>query len=190
MTGPRFTPDTLRPTPEQLAIQTATDKCIVVEANAGAAKTTTLALRMAESAAWGVPPEKILALTYTEPACDALRAALKKLGVPYDTTRRLRIGTFEQFATAVLRRIEGSTPQQLLTPQALRPHVLAALQHVEDNADERYPDRLMFPAAGDALVEEFLREAHHLKGTMQLDTELDERPLTPDTADDLSLIHI
>ena len=35
VTGPRFTPDTLRPTPEQLAIQTATDKYIVVEANAG-----------------------------------------------------------------------------------------------------------------------------------------------------------
>ena len=185
MTGPRFTPDTLRPTPEQLAIQTATDKYIVVEANAGAAKTTTLALRMAESAAWGVPPEKIIALTYTEPACDALRAALKKLGVPYDTARRFRIGTFEQFATAVLRRVEGGAPEQLLTPQGLRPHVLAALQLVEDNANERHPDRLMFPAAGDALVEEFLREAHHLKGTMQLDTDLEERPLTPDTADDL-----
>lgn len=185
VTGPRFTPDTLRPTAEQVAIQTATDKYIVVEANAGAAKTTTLALRMAESAQWGIPPEKIIALTYTEPACDALRAALKKLGVPHDTARRFRIGTFEQFATSVLKRIEGGAPDMLLTPQALRPHVLAALQHVEDNPEERHPDHLLFPAAGDAMIEEFLQQSLHLKGTLQLDVELEEGGITPDSAEAL-----
>lgn len=185
VTGPRFQPTTLAPTPEQLAIQTATDKTLVIEANAGAAKTTTLALRMAESAAWGIPPEKIVALTYTDPACDALRAALLRLGVPPETARRFRIGTFEQFAAAVLRRLEGGAPDQLTTPQALRPHVLRALEQVEDNVDERHVDDLLFPAAGDALVEEFLRESLHLKGTMQLDLELDGRSLSPGTAEDL-----
>ncbi len=185
VTGPRFIPATLQPTAEQIAIQAATDKYIVVEANAGAAKTTTLALRMMESAQWGIPPEKIIALTYTEPACDALRGALKKLGVPHETARRFRIGTFEQFATSVLRRIEGGTPEQLLTPQALRPHVLLALQHVEDNPEERYPDHLLFPAAGDAMIEEFLQQSMHLKGTMQLDVELDDTGITPDSAESL-----
>ena len=185
MTGPRFIPDTLRPTAEQLAIQTAHDKYIVVEANAGAAKTTTLALRMAETAQWGIPPEKVIALTYTEPACDALRGALKKLGVPYDTARRFRIGTFEQFATSVLKRVEGSSPPALLTPQALRPHVLAALEHVEDNVDERHRDHLLFPAAGDAMVEEFLQQSLHLKGTLQLDVALGDEGITPESAEAL-----
>ncbi|CAN7297981.1 3'-5' exonuclease [Rhizobacter sp. LjRoot28] len=183
--GPRFIPETLHPTAEQVAIQTARDKYIVVEANAGAAKTTTLALRMAESAQWGIPPEKIVALTYTLPACDALRGALRRLGVPYETARRFRIGTFEQFASAVLKRIEGGTPELLDTPQALRPHVLQALQHVEDNPEERHPDHLLFPAAGDAMVEEFLQQGMHLKGTMQLDVELAEGSITPDSAEAL-----
>ena len=42
-----FEPKAIKPTDEQLAIQSATDRTIIVEANAGAAKTTTLALRMA-----------------------------------------------------------------------------------------------------------------------------------------------
>ncbi len=156
-TGPRFTPDTLRPTAEQLAIQTAPDKFIVVEANAGAAKTTTLALRMAETAGWGVPPEKVIALTYTAPACDALRAGAQEAG----GALRRRPALSHRHVRAVRRQRaqahRGRAPELLLTPQALRPHVLAALHHVEDNAEERYPDRLLFPAAGDALVEEFLR---------------------------------
>ena len=185
VTGPRFIPATLQPTAEQIAIQTATDKYLVVEANAGAAKTTTLALRMMESAQWGIPPEKIIALTYTEPACNALRGALKKLGAPHDIIRRFRIGTFEQFATSVLRRIEGGTPELLLTPQALRPHVLRALEHVEDNPEERHRDHLLFPAAGDAMIEEFLQQSLHLKGTLQLDVELDEGGITPESANHL-----
>lgn len=180
-----FSPKHIQRTDEQTAIQTANAKFIIIEANAGAAKTTTLALRIAESLDHGTPPEKILALTYTDPACEAMRAALKKIGVRHELARRVRVGTFEAFARAVLRRLEGSIPPLLLSDEALKPHALRALHTVEGNAEERWPEELVFPGAGDALVIEFLRQALHLKGTMQLEVELDGRGITPETADSL-----
>ena len=58
------------------------ERTLIIEANAGAAKTTTLALRMAQAWTTGMPPERCLALTYTDTACQALQAALRKLACP------------------------------------------------------------------------------------------------------------
>ena len=63
--SPRFTPRGLVPTREQAAIQLSRNKVVLVDANAGAAKTTTLALRIGEALARKLPPEQILALTFT-----------------------------------------------------------------------------------------------------------------------------
>ena len=46
---PQFAPKRITPTAEQIAIQTAQKKVVLIDANAGAAKTTTLALRLAEA---------------------------------------------------------------------------------------------------------------------------------------------
>ena len=51
--SPQFTAKRITPTPQQLAVQTASAQTLLIEANAGAAKTTTLALRMAEGWARG-----------------------------------------------------------------------------------------------------------------------------------------
>jgi len=48
-TDARFQPKGIVPTDEQLAIQLARRKHVIIEANAGAAKTTTLALRLAQA---------------------------------------------------------------------------------------------------------------------------------------------
>jgi len=180
-----FVPKAITPTAEQLAIQTASQRTIVVEANAGAAKTTTLALRLAESLQRGIPVDRTLALTYTEPACDAMRAALKKIGLPPDVIRRLRISTFESFASGFLRRWEGAAVPLLSRPEELKPYVQLAIARVGDNAEERWRDELVFPATGDAAVEDFLRESLHLKGTMQLQREAADEPITPALADAL-----
>ena len=66
--SPRFQPTSITPSDEQLAIQTSPADTILVQANAGAAKTTTLALRIAQALASDVLPESILVLTYTKPA--------------------------------------------------------------------------------------------------------------------------
>ena len=49
--APAFAAKGITPTAEQLAVQTASAPTLLIEANAGAAKTTTLALRMAEGGA-------------------------------------------------------------------------------------------------------------------------------------------
>src|SRR5207344_3637263 len=121
--------------------------------NAGAAKTTTLALRLAESLQRGIPADRMLALTYTEPACDALRAALKKIGLPFDLIRRLKISSFESFAAGFLRRWEGAAVPLLARAEELKPYVRLAIGRVSDNPEERWGEELVFPAAGDAAVE-------------------------------------
>ncbi len=61
-----FSPTGLSPTPEQLAIQLDRRRHVIVEANAGAAKTTTLALRLAQALTRGAEVDRILVLTYTD----------------------------------------------------------------------------------------------------------------------------
>lgn len=180
-----FTPQKIVPTDEQRAIQTCTQRSIVIEANAGAAKTTTLALRVAEALQRGVAPEAILVLTFTGPACAAFGAALKTLGLSYALARRLRIHTIDDFAATVLQRFEGGAVQSLLSAESLKPHVLQAMHAVEDDANERWRDELVFVHSGDAAVEDFLAQALRLKGTLLLDLHTDGGPITPELANDL-----
>ncbi|AKJ28326.1 UvrD-helicase domain-containing protein [Caldimonas brevitalea] len=183
MSTARFLPKSLQPTDEQLAIQTATANTLVVEANAGAAKTTTLALRIAESWQRGIAPDRMLGLTYTEPAVQALRAALKKLGMPAPVVQRLRIETFEAFCANVLRGLEGPGVLQLESAEALKPQVWEAILGVEEHPGP-HRDALQLPARGDhGAVEAFLRESLQLKGTMQLALDEEhEGPMTPERA--------
>lgn len=152
-----------------------------MEANAGAAKTTTLALRMAETWRRGTAPELFLALTYTKTACDALRSALKKIGVPYAVVGRFRIQTFESFCQEVLDEITGAAVPVYSQDEQLRPIVWQAVKRVEENESERWRSELLMPSLGDSgMVEEFLRLNTSLKGTMRDTLERGESSLTPD----------
>lgn len=64
----RFISNGITPTDEQKTIQVAGDRIILMEAIAGGAKTTTLALRIGESLERGVPADKILVLVFTTAA--------------------------------------------------------------------------------------------------------------------------
>ncbi len=171
-TEPLFTTRAFTPTPEQQAIQTAGARSLLIEANAGAAKTTTLALRMAESWQRGTAPDAFLALAHTDTACGALQAALKKIGVPAPVRQRMRIATFEQFCTQLLADPGArAVPVPVLaTPEQLRPHVWQAVQLVETSSSAqhgRWQGALQLPSQGDSgFVEEFLAVAARLKGTL------------------------
>ena len=56
MSDPAFQPTHITPSAEQLAIQLLKTRLLLVEANAGAAKTTTLALRIAQALQRGAQP--------------------------------------------------------------------------------------------------------------------------------------
>ena len=184
----QFTARNIAPTSEQLAIQTAIDRTIIVEANAGAAKTTTLALRLAQAWNRGVDPRACLALTYTPAACEALAAALAKIGVPPPVVRQFRVETFESFARVVLAELEGSDAALKPDAQALKPMVWQAIEQVAGNARERWRDDLVVPSLGDnAAIEEFLRVDLELKGRMVLDMHELEGPPTPADAEALGV---
>ncbi|MDP2368834.1 UvrD-helicase domain-containing protein [Rhodoferax sp.] len=182
-TGVQFKAITIVPTAEQLAIQIATERVVLVEANAGATKTTTLALRMAEAWARGINPDHVLALTYTDTACVALKLALQLIGVPYTLVQRFRIQTFESFCTQVLREVEGRQVPVFEEMDALSPYVWEAIQRVADSQSERWRSELLMPTLGDnSAVEEFLRVNSRLKGTLRDVLERQEQPVSPDYA--------
>ncbi len=126
----KFKPRGMTPSPEQLAIQCATQREILIQANAGAAKTTTLALRMGESLARGVPPEQMLALTMTPAAVEVLRERLRELGVAPAAIKRLTIITFEDLARKCLQTLEGGACLYLEDEQQLREVAIESLENV------------------------------------------------------------
>lgn len=150
----QFAPKRITPTPEQLAIQTAQKKVVLIDANAGAAKTTTLALRLAEALHRGRPPERMLALVFTEAARVALRQRLLEVGVPLGVVKRLSIDTFDAFAARVLGQLEGGQMAYLRSDEELRPVAWEALEVVSEKYAHRYPLEIN---TTNAAIAEFLK---------------------------------
>ena len=183
-----FIPKAITPTAEQLAVQISPARMAIVEANAGAAKTTVLALRMAEAWTRRTPPERILALTYTDAACVALKAALKKIGVPPGIVQLFGIQTFEAFSTRVLEEIEGGTTPVYTEAEQFSPVIWQAVDWVADHPDRRWQAELEMPTLGDnGMSDEFLRNNEVLKGAMRDVLERDEQAVTPDYAESIGL---
>ncbi|MDT8998665.1 ATP-dependent helicase [Paucibacter sp. APW11] len=196
MSAPRFVPAALQPTDEQLAIQTSRETRILIEAAAGAAKTTTLALRIGERLAAGSPPQRLLALTFTDTACQALRDKLEQLGLPRASIQQLRIHSVEDYASRVLRHLEvqqGRDPVQWLQrAEQLRPHLWDAIEQLSLNPDERHREALALPAFNsDAAVSAYLRQFRQLKGRLLLEQQPshdgDGGHDSPDYAEDLGI---
>lgn len=163
---PQFAPIGIVPTAEQREIQTCRARYVIAMANAGAAKTTTLALRIAESITRGVWPESILALTFSEEAARVLQARLVGIGVDERTARRVKCLSFDAFARQVLLNAEGAEAPWLNTPEALAPQVrAAALQLQTQNAARRHPRELWLPEHNEPIFE-FLELSRRLKARL------------------------
>ena len=178
-----FTPKAIVPTAEQLAIQISPARMAIVEANAGASKTTALALRMAEAWTRRTQPAQILALTYTEAACVALKAALKKIGVPPAVVQQFRIQTFESFCSQVLQDVEGGPTPVYDQAEQLSPVIWQAVQWVADHPVPRWSAELRMPTLGDhGFTDAFLQTSEYLKGTMLDTLERSDQSASPDYA--------
>src|SRR5450830_551508 len=161
-----FIPNRIRPTGEQLDLQTATQPVVLGEANAGAAKTTTLALRIAESIARKVDPARILALAFTPEARDVLRQRLQDIGVPWETVAQVDILTIEELAIRSLGQLEGGEVKLTLQPRRLKAHVWSAIDTVAERYVGRY-DALDLRKS-DIAVSAFLDALLRLKAGMKL----------------------
>ncbi|GJJ02000.1 hypothetical protein RugamoR64_25380 [Duganella rhizosphaerae] len=168
---PRFTPQGLTPTPEQTAIQLAQHKVVLVDANAGAAKTTTLAIRIGEALARKLAPEQILALTFTPEARDVMRQRLLDVGVPHALASRVAVLTFEDFAGQQLDRIDGDNLRQCAEARQLKDYALAAI----DRVGERYAGRLdgLNLQTHSIALAQFLDVQLQLKATMALAADVE-----------------
>lgn len=172
-TIPRFQPAGFTPTAEQSAIQTNSARYIIAMANAGAAKTTTLALRIAESIRRGVAPDHIIALSFSSAAARVLGRRLVEIGVDDKLARRVRCSTFDDFARAVLRDHEGYETPYLPDFEAVAPHVRAAVAEVARiNAERRAPRELWLPEHN-VQIADFLKIARQMKAA-QVSPLLDE----------------
>jgi len=163
--APQFIPKRITPTPEQLAIQTAQKKIVLIDANAGAAKTTTLALRLAEALHRGRAPERMLALVFTEAARVALRQRLLEVGVPLGVVKRLTIDTFDAFAAKVLLQMEGMQVASMRSNEELRPVAWEALEVVAEKYADRYPLEIN---TTNAAIAEFLKLQLRSKARLDL----------------------
>jgi DNA helicase-2/ATP-dependent DNA helicase PcrA len=180
---PHFVPKAIEPTDEQRVIQISPARMAIVEANAGAAKTTVLALRMAEAWARHTRPEQILALTYTDAAVLALKGALKKIGVPAAVIHQFRIQTFEAFCSQVLRELEDRDVPLFTEADQLSPVLWRAVGRVADEQGERWRDHFLMPTPGDyGMVDVFVQQSDYLKGTMLDVLERQDQAVTPDYA--------
>ncbi|ALM85772.1 ATP-dependent helicase [Bordetella sp. N] len=165
--APQFIPAGLVPTSEQRDIQLARQRISLVQANAGAAKTTTLALRVGEALARGLAPQAILALTFTVEARQVMRARLLDVGLPAATVAQLTVLTLDELAQRVLARLEDDAPAQLLSARDLKQPALDAL----DGLAEAYPsyvDQLEI-RTHDSAVSQFLDNLLNLKARLALD---------------------
>lgn len=162
----QFLPAGFVPTDEQTRIQTARSRTSLVIANAGAAKTTTLALRIGEALTRGLPPEDILALTFTDEARQVLQGRLVEVGIAYQTARRVNVLTVEDFARRVLAKIEDGKPEPLPTTREQQAYALDALEYVAIN-HPHYADQLDIRTHNTA-VSQFLDNLLKLKATLRL----------------------
>lgn len=169
--APRFVPRNFHPTDEQAAIQVSKHRVVVIRANAGAAKTTTLALRIGEALARGLGPEHIQALTFTPEARDVLKRRLVEVGVPSTTAARLRIATFEEFSAQALEQLEGRKVPHIGPIKELKPYVDEALQQVSDNYGGKI-DYLVTDTSTAALSQFFLTQLE-MKATLRLQADVE-----------------
>jgi len=168
---PRFTPQGLIPTAEQTAIQLAQNKVVLIDANAGAAKTTTLAIRIGEALARKLPAEAILALTFTPEARDVLRQRLLDVGVAAAQVARIAVLTFEDFAREQLDPIDGDEVRVCDEARQLKEYALEAV----DRAGERYAGRMdgLELNTHSIALAQFLDAQLGLKATMALADDLE-----------------
>lgn len=176
----------LKPTDEQRAVLQDDHQHLVIEAAAGAAKTTTLALCIAQALQLRMAPQRLLVLTHTSAAVQAMATALEKVGVPAtlrNLLRRHAVLDFDSYSLGVLGRALGSKVPVCSTPEQLRPYLQQAIEGVADDETERHHDEIDLAAFADH--EGALRAFTRLKGRMAWVLEREDQALTPDLAAEL-----
>ena len=129
---------------------------LIIEANAGAAKTTTAAMKIARLIADGLDPRKIIALSFSDPGVIAFRKAFQRVGIPPKTANAIWVGTFEEFCAVRLEEYEGFSVQRWTKPEEVRAFVLAAIPQARAWALAKYDTPLSIEGTGELVLQPHL----------------------------------
>ena len=174
-------------TAEQRAIRDSKSQRIICEANAGAAKTTTAALRMLALTESGADPGKILALCFSSPGAKAFNAAFRRIGMSGAIASTIRVGTVDDLSAARLAKFEAVTVERHDRPEEVRAYVLQAIAAARTWADQRFPGEFSLQGSGELAVEGLLEEFGQIKGAMTVQNAGEYFSCSPAAATDLGL---
>jgi DNA helicase II / ATP-dependent DNA helicase PcrA len=173
-------------TKQQTAICESHSKMLIVEANAGAGKTTTAAMKIARMIENGAEPSKIVALTYTEPAVQAFYDAFRRLKIKTSVADKIKVGTFEDFCASRLQKFENLTVPRLSSPEQVRAEVLYAISQARVRAVSKgYGSEFTIIGKGELAVEGLLNDFAYIKGSLFLVRDRDRYHLSPSYASDI-----
>jgi DNA helicase-2/ATP-dependent DNA helicase PcrA len=178
----------MEPDTEQLAVLASTARFNAVDGNAGAAKTTTLAMKVQSAMRQGVKPEDILVLTYSPAAVLAFEQRLRWLGVQRETALRMRIATFGGLCHERLQVLQGECRCLAQPNRDVHETLRQAVQRARTWAQARgLADAFLIPGEGTLLMPALLREFRRLKGTLAVPGLGNEFVLTEASADEAGL---
>lgn len=181
--SPVITPDE-----EQLAVLASDARFNAIDGNAGAAKTTTLAMKLCDALRQGLSPEDILVLTYSPAAVLAFQQRLRWLGVERELVLRIPIVTFDTLCHARLQVLEGQSDFLEHPKRATFETVRLAIQEARLRAARRgHGAEFEIPGEGTLLIPALLHAFRHLKGTMAVKMLGNEFILTPESAREAGL---
>lgn len=171
----------VNPTAEQSTIIDSTHPVIMIEAVAGAGKTTVLACVLKRACQRGVLPGDAIALCFSEGAKERLKQKFLEEGVP----RSVVVQTVEEFARDQINRLVAASyldqPLFYDTDEQIRPHIINAAEQVwhqqQENGAGTNGD-FDFSFDNNERVEDFIRLMVRLKATLTTlqfdDTDADE----------------
>ncbi|HEY0463011.1 MAG TPA: UvrD-helicase domain-containing protein, partial [Polyangiaceae bacterium] len=130
--------------PQRQAV-THGDGPLLVFAGAGSGKTRTIIYRIANLLASGVPPYRILAVTFTNKAAGEMKSRLSELAGA-EVTRDLWVGTFHSVCAKLLRRYSeevGLKRNFVIYDDSDQKAVLTRVVRELNLSDQEYPPKLM-----------------------------------------------
>lgn len=155
------------PSDEQLRIVESTEQVVMIEAVAGAGKTTTLALIAKLAAAKSTPPARILGLCFSPGAKKRFQQKLVEEGAG----KQIAVLTLEEFARAQIAALVRAgfldAPHFYASDEDVRPHLVAAADSVWQRHEQRGGSDFDFSfEQNSSRVEELLLLLYKLKATL------------------------
>lgn len=178
----------ISPNDDQIQILNSQARFNVIFGNAGAAKTTALAMKIKDILDKGHAFADIFALLYSDAAVQALRQRLLWLGLSRDDARAVQAMTFAEFCHARLAPIEGMSRHLKHPNRLVHETLVRAVENASEWAARRGFSSSFELDVGSVLAFPTLLHAfRQLKGTMALQSLDAEFSLTPESAYDVGI---